>query len=93
MEAPVNKSWVREKLNAMETRMSQITRWGFQNSSIVYGPDELPDSTAPGINLLFGEVKEKWPGTRTLAVINWPAQAVIQSVDIQVFQYQELQVS
>jgi hypothetical protein len=91
MEAPVNRSWVSAKVASMESRMQTITAWGFQNQSIVYGPDELPASTAPGINLLFGEVKRRWPGARTLAVINWPAQDVIDAVDIQVFQYQELE--
>ena len=91
MEPPVNKSWVRQKVDAMDARMAKITGWGVQNRSIVYGPDELPGATAPGINLLFGEVKRKWPETQTLAVINWPAQAVMESVDILVFQYQELQ--
>ena len=61
MSAPVNKSWVKHRVEAMDARMAQITDWGFQNSSIIYGPDELPASTTPGINLLFGEVKRKWP--------------------------------
>jgi len=89
MTAPGNKAWVDAKLDAITARMAQVKEWGFSNNSVIYGPDELPPSTAPGINYLFGEVKKRWPSTKRMAVINWPAQDVMENVDILVFQYQE----
>ena len=90
MNGSANESWVDSKVAAMSERMEMIRGWGVLNSSAIYGPDELPASTAPGINMLFGKAKKKWPGVKTMAVINWPAQSVLDTVDILIFQYQFL---
>ena len=91
MNGSANESWVDGKVAAMSERMETIRSWGFLNASAIYGPDELPASTAPGINMLFGKVKKRWPGVKTMAVINWPAQSVLDAVDILIFQYQFLE--
>jgi hypothetical protein len=88
---PFNTTWFKDKMAALASRMNLVKTWGYENRSAVYGPDELPQSTEAGINFLFREVKRRWPSTSTMAVINWPAQAVLNTTDILIFQYQLLQ--
>ena len=65
---------MRAHLDAIDARMRTIEAWGFENASSIYGPDELPQTTAPSINYLFGEVRRRWPRSKRMAVINWPVQ-------------------
>eukprot|EP01043_Picozoa_sp_COSAG02_P022119 COSAG02_NODE_1139_length_14295_cov_63.689279_11_plen_789_part_00 len=85
-----NKTWIDEQLEQVDERMERIKSWGLENQSVIYGPDELELGTAPGIRLLFDMVKQRWPQTQRMAVIDWAAERVLSSVDILVVQYQLL---
>eukprot|EP01052_Picozoa_sp_SAG31_P024959 SAG31_NODE_2159_length_6302_cov_9.311140_8_plen_43_part_00 len=39
------------------------------NVSAVYGPDELPESTVPGINYMFSQIKKVTLRVQTAALL------------------------
>jgi hypothetical protein len=88
----INASWVASKLEPLEARMANLSRWGVLNRSYIYAFDEAGPEYVDAVRLLFGEIKTRWPEVRTLAVLNWDPSAVVDFIDILVFQYQELQI-
>lgn len=87
----INSTWVQSKLDPLEGRIANLSAWGVLNRTYIYAFDEAGPEYASAVRLLFGEIKRRWPEVRTLAVLNWDASALVEVVDILVFQYQELQ--
>lgn len=88
--AAINASWVGSHLDRIAPRLRELEEWGVLNASYIYAFDETDESFEAAIKLLFGEIKRRWPGVKTLAVLNWDCTSVVKYVDILVFQYQFL---
>jgi hypothetical protein len=54
--------------------IDNLTRLGLAEKAYLYGFDESPptNATVSKIYERFGAVKERWPGLRTHATLNWP---------------------
>ena len=64
-------SMIEEKLAWMAPTVAWLEQQGFLNQSYCYGFDEAGPEYSLAIRQLFGAVKTRWPGLRTMAVLNW----------------------
>jgi hypothetical protein len=86
----IDAAWVKTKLDTIAPRMAQLAAWGLLNQSYIYAFDEATSDYEDGIKLLFGSIKARWPSVKTLAVLNWSTDKLVQFIDVWVVQYQYL---
>ena len=62
---------IQKMLDSIAPTVEELERKGLVQYANVYGFDEHPQSSEPVIRQVFAAVKERWPGMRTMAVLNW----------------------
>ena len=63
------------RLDVLAPTVAWLQQQKLLDRAFVYGFDEQPPSMAPAIRQLFGGVKARWPGVRTMAVLNRDANS------------------
>ena len=87
---PVNytDAYVDKLLATLTPTVTALQQQNLLQYAYVYGFDELPAACEPEIRKLFGAVKQKFAGLRTVSAINWDTMPADLPVDVWVLQYQ-----
>eukprot|EP01079_Euglenida_sp_SAG-EU17-18_P003013 gene3013-3573_t len=75
-------------LDKVSSLVQQAQRQGILDRCFIYGFDERPASCEPAVRAYFGEAKRRWPGLRTMAVLNWENMPEDLPLDVWVVQYE-----
>jgi hypothetical protein len=86
--ANASAAYVAEQLALIAPRVALAEAAGLLNHSVIYGFDESHSDHIPAIRALFGAIKARWPGLRTMAALNFAVGPELYPVlDIWVVEY------
>ena len=84
-----DEEYIQKTIELLKPTIANLTRDGTLEHHYVYGFDEREQAECEeGIRVLYGRLKEAFPGLKTMAVLNWEKMPLDLPVDIWVLQYQ-----